>query len=369
MPHVARTALLLLSLLLSVPALAQGVRLKDIVDFGGVRGNDLVGYGLVVGLNGTGDGLRNAPFTEEIMTSILERMGVNVTGEQFRPKNVAAVIVTAELPAFARTGSRIDVSVSAIGDADSLLGGTLVMTPLTAADGEVYAVAQGNIVAGGVTAGGEAATVTEGAPTAGIISSGARVAREVAFDFTGLTHLRLALREADFTTAARIEAVINGALGGHVSSMTDAGTVVVDVARSGARSPAHLISRLENLAVAPERRARVVVDQKSGTIVMGSDVRISEVAVSQNNLTLRVEEAPIAVQPNPFADGETVVVPRTGAGLQEEPGPGLSIVEGGTSLSEVIGGLNALGVSSRDMIDILQTIKAAGALHAELVVR
>ena len=369
MLHLARTALLLLSLLLGTAAPAQGVRLKDLVDFGGVRGNDLVGYGLVVGLNGTGDGLRNAPFTEEIMTSILERMGVNVTGEQFRPKNVAAVIVTAELPAFARTGSRIDVTISAIGDADSLLGGTLVMTPLTAADGEVYAVAQGTIVAGGVSAGGEAATVTEGVPTAGIISSGARVEREVGFDFAGLTQLRLALREADFTTAARIERAINDALGGGVSVMTDAGTVVVDVARSRQRSPAHLISRLENLAIAPERRARVVVDQKSGTIVMGSDVRISEVAVSQNNLTLRVEEAPIAVQPNPFADGETVVVPRTGVGLAEEPGPGLSLVPGGTSLSQVIAGLNALGVSSRDMIDILQTIKAAGALHAELVVR
>ncbi|WP_043917735.1 flagellar basal body P-ring protein FlgI [Jannaschia aquimarina] len=349
--------------------MGQGIRLKDLVDFGGVRGNDLVGYGLVVGLDGTGDGLRNAPFTEEIMTSILERMGVNVTGEQFRPKNVAAVIVTAALPPFARTGSRIDVTISAIGDAESLLGGTLVMTPLTAADGDVYAVAQGTIVAGGVTAGGDAAEVTEGVPTSGIISSGARVEREVAFDFESLTQLRLALREADFTTAARIERAINRDLGGELARMTDAGTVIVDVARARRASPAHLISELENIEVAPERRARVVVDQKSGTIVMGADVRISQVAVSQNNLTLQVEEAPIAVQPNPFSPGETVIVPRTGAGLREEPGPGLSIVRGGTTLSEVIAGLNALGVSSRDMIDILQTIKAAGALHAELVVR
>ena len=370
MRHLARTAVLfLLSLILALAANAQGVRLKDLVDFGGVRGNDLVGYGLVVGLNGTGDGIRNAPFTEEIMASILERLGVNVTGEQFRPANVAAVIVTAELPPFARTGSRLDVAVSAIGDADSLLGGTLVMTPLSAADGEIYAVAQGTIVAGGVTAGGDAATVTEGVPTAGIISSGARVEREVHFDFTGMTQLRLALREADFTTAARVEQAINRTLGGPVATMTDAGTVVVDVARSGQRSPAHLISALESVQIAPERKARVVVDQKSGTIVMGSDVRISEVAVSQNNLTLRVEEQPVVVQPNPFGEGQTVIVPRTGAALGEEPGPGLSIVAGGTSLSEVIAGLNALGVSSGDMIDILQTIKAAGALHAELVVR
>jgi len=296
-------------------------------------------------------------------------MGVNVTGEQFRPKNVAAVIVTAALPPFARTGSRIDVTISAIGDAGSLLGGTLVMTPLTAADGEVYAVAQGTIVAGGVTARGDAAEVTEGVPTAGIISSGARVEREVSFDLDDLTQLRLALREADFTTASRIETAVNRQAGSGVARMTDSGTIVVDVARSGARSPAHLISALENIEIAPERSARVVVDQKSGTIVMGRDVRISEVAVSQNNLTLQVEEAPVVVQPNPFAQGETVVVPRTGVALREEPGPGLSIVRGGTNLSEVIAGLNALGVSARDMIDILQTIKAAGALHAELVVR
>jgi flagellar P-ring protein precursor FlgI len=350
-------------------ASAQVVRLKDLVEFGGVRGNDLVGYGLVVGLNGTGDGLRNAPFTEEIMTSILERMGVNVTGEQFRPRNVAAVIVTAVLPPFARTGSRIDVSISAIGDAESLLGGTLVMTPLTAADGEIYAVAQGTIVAGGATARGDAAEVTEGVPTAGIVSSGARVEREVDFALSDLTQLRLALREADFTTAARIEGAVNQRLGRDAAQMTDSGTIVVDIGQSGARSPAHLISNLENLEIEPERRARIVVDQKSGTIVMGQDVRISQVAVSQNNLTLRVQEAPLAIQPNPFAEGETVVVPRTAAGLEEEAGPGLTVVEEGTTLSEVIAGLNALGVSSQDMIDILQTIKAAGALHADLVVR
>ena len=356
-------------LILASAATAQGVRLKDLVDVGGVRGNDLVGYGLVVGLDGTGDGLRNAPFTEDIMAAILERMGVNVTGEQFRPRNVAAVIVTAALPPFARTGSRIDVTISAIGDAESLLGGTLVMTPLTAADGEVYAVAQGTVVAGGVTARGEASSVTEGVPTAGIISSGARVEREVPFSLEGTTQLRLALREADFTTAARIEQAINRAFLGGIARMTDSGTVLVDVAASGARSPAHLIGAIEAIEVAPERRARVVVDQKSGTIVMGRDVRISEVAVSQNNLTLQVEEAPVVVQPNPFAAGETVIVPRSGAALREEPGPGLSIVRGGTNLSEVIAGLNALGVSARDMIDILQTIKAAGALHAELEVR
>ena len=348
---------------------AQSVRIKDLVEFDGVRGNDLVGYGLVVGLNGTGDGLRNSPFTEEIMTSILERLGVNVTGEQFRPRNVAAVIVTAVLPPFSRNGGRIDVGVSAIGDSDSLLGGTLVMTPLTAADGEIYVVAQGAIIAGGVSATGDAATVVEGVPTSGVIPSGGRVEREVDFDFSAMTQMRLALRDPDFTTASRVEVAINEEIGVDVARMLDSGTVLLDISRTGRSSAAHALSFIENIAVVPEQRARVVVDQASGTIVIGQNVRISEVAVSQNNLTLRVEEAPIVVQPNPFSEGQTVLVPRTGVALQEQPGPGLARIDGRTSLSDVVAGLNSLGVSSRDMIDILKSIKAAGALHSEFVVR
>jgi len=362
-------AALWLGLLAGLPALAGPIRIKDLVEFDGVRGNDLLGYGLVVGLNGTGDGLRNAPFTEELMSNILERLGINVTGEQFRPKNVAAVMVTAELPPFARAGSQIDVTVSAIGDAKSLLGGTLIMTPLNAADGQIYAVAQGTIIAGGAAAEGEAASVVQGVPTAGTIPSGARIEREVEFDFAGLEIVRLALREPDFTTAARIERAINGAVGRPVALMLDSGTVRLDLEQMGARSPAHALGQVENLMVEPQRRARVVVDQRSGTIVMGQDVRISRVAVSQGNLTLRIQETPLVVQPNPFARGETVVVPRTQAGIEEEPGIGLAEVPGGTSLAEVIAGLNALGVAPRDMIDILKSIKAAGALHAEFVVR
>ncbi|MCP3970158.1 MAG: flagellar basal body P-ring protein FlgI [Rhodobacteraceae bacterium] len=353
----------------AVAALASPVRIKDIVEFDGVRSNDLVGYGLVVGLNGTGDGIRNAPFTEEIMSNILERLGVNVTGEQFRPKNVAAVFVTAELPPFARTGSTIDITVSAIGDAKSLLGGTLVMTPLNAADGQIYAVAQGTVIAGGASVEGEGASVVQGVPTAGTIPSGARVEREIEFDFATLETVRLALRTPDFTTAGRIEAAINAAHGGVVARMLDPGTVVIDIRATGAPSPAHAMGRIENITVEPQSRARVVVDQRSGTIVLGEDVRISRVAVSQGNLTLRIEEAPLVVQPNPFAEGETVVVPRTSASIEEEPGIGLAEISGGTSLSEVIAGLNALGVSPRDMIDILKSIKAAGALHAEFIVR
>lgn len=348
---------------------AAPIRLKDLVEFDGVRTNDLVGYGLVVGLNGTGDGLRNAPFTEEIMTNILERLGVNVTGEQFRPKNVAAVLVTASLPPFARAGSPIDVTVSAIGDAGSLLGGTLIMTPLNAADGDIYAVAQGTIIAGGVTAKGDGASVTQGVPTSGVIPSGATVEREVAFDFGGLKSLRLALRTPDFTTAGRIEQVINQNFGHPVATMLDSGTVNLDIVATQMSSPAHALGRIENLMIEPERKAVVVVDQASGTIVMGEDVRISRVAVSQGNLTLRIQEAPLVSQPNPFSPGETVVVPRTNVGLEQEPGIGLAEVNGGTSLSEVVAGLNALGVAPRDMIDILKSIKASGALHAEFIVR
>lgn len=354
--------------LCAFPAMAEPVRIKDLVEIDGVRGNDLVGYGLVVGLNGTGDSLRNAPFTEEIMANLLERLGANVAGEDLRPRNVAAVFVTAALPPFARAGARIDVSVSAIGDASSLRGGTLVMTPLNGADGEIYAVAQGGLIAGGVSAQGEAARIVQGVPTSGTIPAGARVEREVDFDFAGLSALRLALRSPDFTTAGRIEQAINDEFGRPIAAMLDGGTVSLDLAGAGMASPAHVISRLERLLIEPETRARVVVDQRSGTIVMGDDVRISPVAVAQGGLTLRVSETPIAVQPNPFSEGETILVPRTDANIEQAPGTGLAQIDGGTTLSEVVAGLNALGIAPHDMIDILKSINAAGALHAEFIV-
>lgn len=363
-----RLTLALILCALPMLVAAAPIRIKDLVEFDGVRGNDLVGYGLVVGLNGSGDGIRNAPFTEEIMANILERLGVNVAGEQFRPKNVAAVLVTATLPPFARAGSQIDVTVSAIGDAKSLLGGTLIMTPLNAADGDIYAVAQGTIIAGGASAEGAGASVVQGVPTSGVIPSGARIEREIAFDFGTLDSVRLALRSPDFTTAGRIEQAINSEFGKRVAVMQDSGTVALSIAAANMRSPAHVLGRIENLRVEPERRARVVVDQRSGTIVMGEDVRISRVAVSQGNLTLRIQEAPLAVQPNPFAEGETVVVPRTEASIEEEPGIQMAEITENSSLSEVVAGLNALGVSPRDMIDILKSINSAGALHAEFMV-
>ena len=365
----ALAILLALSLAGIAPPPAQAApRIKDLVEIEGVRGNDLVGYGLVVGLAGTGDGIRNSPFTEEALANLLERLGVNVSGESFRPRNVAAVIITATLPAFSRIGGRIDVTVSAIGDAKSLLGGTLVMTPLNAADGEVYAVAQGPIIAGGISAAGDAASEQIGVPTSGSIPGGARVEREIDFVFGEMARIRLALREPDFTTAARIETAINAALDQPVARMDDAGTVTLDLDLVE-QTPARLISMIENITVAPASKARVVVDQRSGTIVLGADVTISRVAVAQGRLSIRVTERPLPSQPNPFTDGETLVLPRTEIEINRGDPNRMAVVEGNVSLADLVDGLNALGVGPRDMIDILKAIKAAGALHAELLVQ
>ena len=346
---------------------AADTRIKDIVNFEGVRGNDLVGYGLVVGLDGTGDGIRNSPYTEQALTSLLERLGVNIQGEEFRPRNVAAVVITATLPPFARTGSPIDVTVSAIGDADNLLGGTLVMTPLRAADGNIYAVAQGPILANGISADGAGAELTLGSPTTASIPGGARVEREVNFTLNEMQTLRLALRAPDFTTAARIERAVNDSLGIPIALMLDAGTIELDVSRTGVRT-VELLSRIENIRVQPQQSARVVIDQKSGTVVLGADVRISRVAVTQGNLTITVRETPVVSQPNPFSpEGETIVLPDTSVDIDRASENRIVEIEDNVTLSELIKGLNALGVGPNELIDILRAVKASGALHAELV--
>ena len=356
-------------LALGAPAATAAVKLKDLVEIEGVRGNDLVGYGLVVGLNGTGDGVRNIPYTEEALSSLLERLGVNVQGEEFRPRNVAAVLVTATLPPFASAGTRIDVTVSAVGDASDLTGGMLIMTPLNAADGEIYAVAQGPVIVSGFSAEGDAASVVEGVPTGGVIPGGARVERELGFDFNDLQNLQLSLRAPDFTTAARIESVINAMSGKAIAQMLDSASVQLRMDESF-RSPAHMISEIENYEIRPAQKARVVVDQRSGTIVLGSAVRISSVAVAQGNLSIRIREEPGVVQPNPFSRrGETVVVPRTDIAIDDNADRKVALLEETITLADLVDGLNALGVSPREMIDILKSIKAAGALHAELVVQ
>jgi flagellar P-ring protein precursor FlgI len=362
-------ATLSLILLILAPSVAGAqVRIKDIADVEGVRDNQLVGYGLVVGLNGTGDRLRSAVFTRQSLIGVLERLGVNTRDQerQLDTRNVAAVMVTANLPPFSRTGSRIDIAVSALGDATNLTGGTLLVTPLLGADGEVYAVAQGAIVTGAVSARGAATSVTRGVPTAGRIANGATVEREIAFRFANTSQLRLALRNPDLTTARRIAAAINRLGGGNVAVANDPRTVTVNMA---GRDSVGFLAEIEQLRVVPDQIARVVVEEASGTIVMGANVRVSTVAIAQGNLTIRITETPQVSQPNPLSNGETVVVPRTNVEVDDQSERRLGILRGGVTLEELVRGLNGLGVGPRDLITILQTIKAAGALQAELEVR
>jgi flagellar P-ring protein FlgI len=358
-------AILFLLLCLS-PAVAD-VRIKDIADVEGVRDNQLVGYGLVVGLNGTGDKLNNNIFTRESLVGMLERLGVNTRDQvlSLSTKDVAAVMVTADLPAFARSGSRIDIAVSALGDATNLTGGTLLVTPLLAADGEVYAVAQGALSTGAIAARGANASVTRGVPTAGRIANGATVEKEVSFAFNQATSLRLGLRNPDITTAQRIVAAINHTIG-DVAHTIDPRTVQLNLVN---RNVVDTLGMIEDLRVEPDNAAKVVIDEASGTIVMGANVRISTVAIAQGNLTIRVTETPEVSQPAPFSKGQTVVTTNTNIQVDDQHDRRLGILQSGTTLRDLVAGLNALGVGPRDLISILQSIKAAGALQAELEVR
>jgi flagellar P-ring protein precursor FlgI len=351
----------------AAPALAQ-VRIKDITDVEGVRANQLVGYGLVVGLAGTGDKLDSAVFTRQSLIGMLERLGVNTRDQEAKlsTKNVAAVMVTAELPSFARTGSRIDVTVSALGDATNLTGGTLLVTPLLAADGEVYAVAQGPLVTGAIAARGAAGSVTKGVPTSARMSNGATVEREVGYQLAAHPKLRLGLRNPDLLTAHRIATTIDRALGGHLAAATDPRTVALDL--SG-RNVIDALTTIQSLRVEPDNPATVVVDEASGTIVMGANVRVSTVAIAQGNLTIRVTETPQVSQPGPLSRGSTVVVPRTNIQVDDGHDRKLGMLQGNVTLRDLVASLNSLGVGPRDMISILQSIKAAGALQADLEVR
>ena len=354
---------------LAAPSLATAqVRIKDIADVEGIRENQLVGYGLVVGLNGTGDRLENAVFTRQSLIGKLERLGVNTRDQaaQLQTKNVAAVMVTANLPAFARGGSRIDVAVSALGDAKDLTGGTLLVTPLLGADGEVYAVAQGALATSAIAARGAAASVTRNIPTAARISNGATVEREIPNVLGARPELRLGLRNPDLTTARRIQAVINTALGGGVASARDPRTVALNL--SG-RNVVDALGVIEDLRVEPDSPAVVVIDEASGTIVMGANVRISTVAIAQGNLTIRVTETPEVSQPAPLSNGRTTTVPRTSVQVDDSADKRLGIIRGSVTLRDLVASLNSLGVGPRDMISILQSIKAAGALQADLEVR
>lgn len=347
---------------IATPASAD-VRIKDIVTFEGVRENQLIGYGLVVGLNGTGDELRNSSFTRKSLEGMLGRLGVgNLSDEALKTRNTAAVMVTATLPPYARLGSPIDVVVSSLGDAKSLRGGTLLVTPLNGADGQIYAVGQGPIAVSGFSAQGNAASVTEGVPTVARIENGAIVEQEIEFDLARMDSIRLSLRQSDATTAKRItDAIAQSGIA--TASMLDPGTV--EVRPRNVSSIPEMLATIEQISVTPDTTARVVIDSKSGTIVIGANVRIGEVAVSQGGLTVTVQEGAAVVQPAPISVGDTVVVPQTRIDV-EDVDSGFAVLDGDVSLRQLVDGLNAIGIGARQTISILQSIKAAGALHADL---
>jgi flagellar P-ring protein precursor FlgI len=357
-------------LALSITTADAAVRIKDIANLKGVRENQILGYGLVIGLKGTGDTLRNSPFTEQSLQSMLDNMGINIRGTSLRTRNVAAVVVTADLPPFIAGGSRIDVAISSLGDSSSLMGGTLVMTQLRAADGEVYAVAQGAIAVGGYSIEGAAQTVSQGVATSGRIPNGALIEREVRGRFSDMESLVLELKNPDFVTATRILDTINThsrilyQVG--VAFERDYRTIVLSRPRSV--SPVRFIAEIEELLVEPDSPARVVVDERTGTVVIGRNVQISTVAVTHGNLTVRITEAPIVSQPSPFSPkGETVVVPQTFIDVNE-PGAKIAILRG-ADLQRLVRGLNQIGLKPSGIIAILQAIKAAGALQADLVIQ
>jgi flagellar P-ring protein precursor FlgI len=374
MPRTLRAAVAA-TLLIWAGALAPGLsssahatsRIKDLANIEGVRQNQLIGYGLVVGLNGTGDTLNNIPFTRQSLQAMLERLGVNIRGQQIRTGNVAAVMVTANLPPFGTQGTRIDVTVSALGDAKSLQGGTLLVTPLLGADGNVYAVGQGSLAISGFQAEGEAAKIVRGVPTVGRISNGAIIEREIEFALNRLGQVRLSLRNADFTTARRIASAVNDFIGTPTAEPLDPSTVQLTIPQKFQGNVVALLTEIEQLQVEPDLAAKVVIDERSGIIVMGRDVRVSTVAVAQGNLTVTISEAPQVSQPQAFSRGTTRVVPRTRIGVQED-GRRLAVVREGVSLQQLVDGLNALGIGPRDMISILQAIKAAGAIQADIEV-
>lgn len=365
--RIQKGLVLLVGIFFSVlPIDAEAVRIKDIAAVEGVRENSLIGYGLVIGLNGTGD-KTGTTFTVQTLSSMLKKMGIAVEPSAVKVKNVAAVMVTAKLPPFVKTGSRIDVVVSSLGDATSLQGGTLLLTPLKGADQQVYAVAQGPISIGGFIGGKEGDSVQKNHPTAGRVAEGAQVEKEVGFPFLHKERFNLLLRQQDFTTALRISQAINAQLGGEaVASAVDSGTITLQVPDFYKGRLVELLAAIESLEVTVDLPARVVVNERTGTIVMGDQVRISEVAVSHGNLTIRVKTDFQVSQPPPFAPegSETVVVPQRQTEVREEDAQILMLR--GATIGEVVRGLNAIGVTPRDLIAILQAIKAAGALQAEL---
>lgn len=364
----SRMIALLVCLAIAPQGAVGQTRIKDVTDVEGVRINQLVGYGIIAGLNGTGDRLSNSVFTRESLIGMLERLGVNTRDQAARldTKDVAAVMVTATMPPFVKSGELIDVSVAALGDATNLTGGTLLVTSLLGADGEVHAVAQGPVATGAIAARGAAQSITRGVPTSGRIANGATVEKEVPFELARMSTPRLGLRNPDLTTAMRIAAAVNREIGSGVAKASDPRTVALDLK---GRDVVESLSRIEQLTVEPDNGAKVVIDEASGIIVMGANVTISTVAVAQGNLTIRVTETPVASQPAPFSNGRTKLLPRTNIAVDDQSDRRLGIINRAVTLQELVRNMNSLGVGPRDMISILQAIKAAGALQADLEVR
>ncbi len=360
------TCLLLLN---GTPSL-QAARIKDLASIEGVRDNQLLGYGLVMGLNGTGDDIKKSVFTRQAMINLVQRLGMSITPDVFnrmKTDNVAAVMVTADLPPFARPGSRIDVLVSTMGDATSLSGGTLLMTPLKGPDGKTYAVAQGALAVGAISFGGKAAKVQKNFPTAGRLANGAIVERSVGWQLPPSGDLLFELNVSDFTTASRMTEAINSQFGVNTAHSLDSGTVKVLMPLDYRGNVVGFVADLENIEIEAATPARIVVNERTGTIVMGQDVRIATVAISHGNLNLIISETMMVSQPNPLAAGETIVAPETNIDVVEEEG-NLVVLEMGVSIGEIARALNAIGATPRDLIAIFQAIKAAGALHAELLI-
>ncbi len=361
---IAASLACLMALLVYAPQ-GEAVRIKDIATFSGVRDNQLIGYGLVVGLSGTGD-KTSSVFTMRSMVNMLERMGVSVDMRQMKPKNVAAVMVTAKMPVSAKPGTRLDVTVSSLGDATSLLGGVLLQTPLTGVDGKIYGLAQGSMTLGGFSVEGEAASATKNVTTVGMIPGGALVERSVPFEFNDQDKLTLHLRQPDFSTSMQMAERLNAAMGGQFATATDAASVDVSVPPEYRGNLVPLMASVENIEITPDSPAKVVVDEKTGTVVLGRDVRISRAAVAHGNLSVLITETQDVSQPGPFSNGSTVVTPQTEINVHEQ-NRRLMLVEGAT-LQELVDGLNAIGATPRDLITILRTLKTAGALHADLEV-
>ncbi|MBL1242145.1 MAG: flagellar basal body P-ring protein FlgI [OCS116 cluster bacterium] len=365
---IIRIAFLCLFMVTNLNVGFAASRIKDIVDIENLRTNKLIGYGLVVGLNGTGDNFGTSQFTKQSMQTLLTHFGINASQMEISSRNVAAVMITAELPAFAMSGTTIDVSISSIGDSKSLQGGVLLATNLLALNGIEYAVAQGPVSIGGYLAEGKAASITTGIPTVGRIANGAIVERELEIDFAGRRTLKLGLKNPDFTTAKRITRTINAFMAQRIAKTLNPNTIEISRPTDYRGNMVDLITEIEQLRVEVDQVAKVLIDEQTGVIVMGQNVRVSQVAISQGNLTISISEAPLISQPAPFSNGTTQEVPRTEISVVDNSDNSLAVLDQGISLNELVDGLNALGVGPRDLISILQSIKALGAMQAELII-